>query len=253
MKADAWDVIGSLFWEVGRPSARPSEREVAEFLDGLPGSCDCAVVGASTKELVEALVDRGHEVTVLDFSRRMCEDLEAALSEDACRILQLDITKPVPEEMRGTQAAVLADRLLNRFDLEEAAAALGGMAALLRPGGEIRTTVKLGFYPMDLRMFELGRERGCLARFYDSRSNTLDFNAAGGVLEDAVLPHGDIPRDLLLQWYRGRGVEKRFADSEVKSLPDQLDGFGGQLHLTRADVVPDSPETTRYVWQTSDA
>jgi hypothetical protein len=246
MKAEAWDVIGSLFWELGRRSARPSEQEIDEFLTGLPPCSPCAVIGASTKELIEAMIDAGHEMTVLDFSQRMCADLGSVLGAGQCRIQQLDITQPVPERLRATQEAVLSDRLLNRFGPEEAVAALAGMAALMAPGGEIRATVKLGFYPMDLRMISLGRERGCLDRFYDPGQKTLDFGAADGVLESAVLPHGEIPRDLLLQWYRGRGVEKRFDDAEIRVLSEQFDG---PLRLVDAAVVPDSPETMRYRWR----
>jgi hypothetical protein len=106
--------------------------------------------------------------------------------------------------------------------------------------------VKLGFYPMDLRMIELGRERSCLHEFYDEEDRVLDFAAAGAVLEDAVLPHGDIPRDLLLEWYRGRGREKRFEDEEVRALPART---GVPLELKLAREVPDSPETSMYVWQ----
>jgi hypothetical protein len=246
MKAEAWDAIGSLFWELGRSSARPSEREIEEFLAGLPPRSACAVIGASTKELIEAMIAAGHEVTVLDFSRRMCEDLGGALGEGRCRIRQVDITRPVPEDLRATQAAVLSDRLLNRFGPEEAIDALAGMAALAAPGGEVRATARLGFYPMDLRMIELGRERGCLERFYDADRRTLDFAAADGVLESAVLPHGEIPRDLLLEWYRGRGLEKRFDDAEIRALAEVP---GGSLRLEEAAPVPDSAETTMYRWR----
>jgi hypothetical protein len=246
MKAEAWDAIGSLFWELGRSSARPSEREIDEFLADLPPGSPCAVIGASTKELIEAMIEAGHEVTVLDFSRRMCADLGSALGPGQCRIQKLDITRPVPEDLRATQAAVLSDRLLNRFGPAEAVDALAGMAALSAPGGEVRATVKLGFYPMDLRMISLGRERGCLERFYDPEERTLDFGAADGVLESAVLPHGEIPRDLLLRWYRGRGLEKRFDDAEIRALAE---GLGDSLRLEEAAAVPDSSETTMYRWR----
>lgn len=246
MKAAAWDVIGSLFWELGRPSARPSQGEIEEFLAELPAGGACTVVGASTKELVEAVVAAGLRATVLDFSQRMCSDLEAALAPGFCEIRQHDITHEPPKDLAGSQSAVLSDRLLNRFDGAEAATAIAGMAGLLAPGGELRTSVKLGFYPMDLRMIELGRERGCLHEFYDEESRVLDFSAAGAVIEDAVLPHGEIPRDLLLEWYRGRGREKRFKDEEVRMLPTLA---GVPLELRLAREVPDSPETSMYVWQ----
>lgn len=95
-KAAAWDLIGSLFWETGRTTAKPSDEEIGLFLAGITAGTRCTVVGASTKDLVEALIALGADVTVMDFSERMCEDLRAALPEGSCRILRHDITQRAP-------------------------------------------------------------------------------------------------------------------------------------------------------------
>jgi NAD(P)-dependent dehydrogenase (short-subunit alcohol dehydrogenase family) len=246
-KAGAWDLIGSLFWEVGRTSAKPSTAEIGLFLADVPAGARCSVVGASTKDLVEALVAHGAEVTVLDFSERMCHDLRAALPEGCCRVLQHDITRPAPDGLRGTQQFVLSDRLVNRFTAAEAEAGLAGMLDLLADGGQVRTSVKLGFYPMDQRMIDLGRERGCLERFYDAAQRTIDFSAAGDVLPDALLPHGGIAPELLLDWYRGRGREKRFDDADLVDLIGQARVTGRALRLLCASEFPEAPSTRLYV------
>jgi hypothetical protein len=246
-KAAAWDLIGSLFWEVGRTSAKPSTAEIELFLADIPAGARCSVVGASTKDLVETLVSHGAVVTVLDFSERMCHDLAAALPAGCCRVLQHDITRPAPEELRGTQQFVLSDRLVNRFTSAEAQAGLAGMLDLLADGGQVRTSVKLGLYPMDERMIDLGRRRGCLARFYDAAQRTIDFSAAGDVLADALLPHGRIAPELLLDWYRGRGREKRFDHADIVALVGQAGVPGRALRLRLTSDLPEAPSTRMYV------
>lgn len=158
-KAAAWDLIGSLFWESGRSSAKPSAEEIDLFLAGISDGARCTVIGASTKGLVEAVIERGAKVTVLDFSKRMCTDLRSALPEGSCRVWQHDITRPAPDELRHTQDFLLNDRLVNRFSQTEARKGLEGMLDLLADGGQLRASIKLGLYPMDERMVAAGRER----------------------------------------------------------------------------------------------
>jgi NAD(P)-dependent dehydrogenase (short-subunit alcohol dehydrogenase family) len=245
-KSAAWDLIGSLFWESGRTTAKPSDEEIGLFLDGVVAGARCTVVGASTKDLVEALIARGAQVTVLDFSERMCADLRAALPAGSCQVLQHDITSPAPEPLRATQDFVLNDRLVNRFGTEEARAGLEGMLDLLADGGQVRASIKLGLYPMDERMIAAGRERGTLAEFYDAQAKVIDFAAAGDVLTDALLPHGDIDPELLLQWYRGRGREKRFDHEDVVALLAEAAVGGRGLRLVSATEFGQAPATRMY-------
>lgn len=245
-KAAAWDLIGSLFWESGRTTAKPSDEEIGLFLDGITAGDRCTVVGASTKDLVEALLGLGAEVTVVDFSQRMCDDLRAALPEGSCRIQRHDITRRAPLELRGTQKFVLNDRLVNRFSEAEARKGLEGMLDLLADGGQVRASIKLGLYPMDERMIANGRERGTLDSFYDAEAKVIDFAAAGDVLTDSLLPHGDIDPDLLLQWYRGRGREQRFDHEDVTALLAAADVEGRGLELTRHTEFGQAPKTRMY-------
>lgn len=246
-KAAAWDHIGSLFWEAGRTSAKPSEAEIGLFLDGIPAGAHCAVVGASTKDLVEALISRGMRVTVLDFSERMVADLRAALPAGSCQVVRADITKPAAAALRGTVDFVLSDRLVNRFSGDEAVAGLAGMADLLAAGGQVRTSIKLGLYPMDERMIALGAERGSLAAFFDADAQIIDFGAAGDVLSDALVPHGEIDPARLLSWYRGRGKEQRFGHDDVLGLFARARAGSATLRVVSSAEFPQAPSTRMYV------
>jgi sirohydrochlorin ferrochelatase len=224
-KSHAWDHVGSQFWELGRPSARPDAATIARFLDGFDAGAAVLIVGASTRDLVVAAVRRGAEVTVVDFSRRMCDDLAAALRGLPVGILLADITDDCSHVGRHRFAGVLSDRLVNRFTVEELGRALRSMTRLARSGHEIRFTVKHGFYPMDLRLLELGRSDGTVNRFYDERSHTIDYPSAAHLLEQALVPHGDIPRAVLLPWYLGRGKETRYFPGDVERLVERLPGL----------------------------
>ncbi|MGW1766924.1 hypothetical protein ACWCQL_23000 [Streptomyces sp. NPDC002073] len=245
-KAAAWDLIGSLFWETGRTTAKPSDEEIGLFLAGITAGTRCTVVGASTKDLVEALIALGADVTVMDFSERMCEDLRAALPEGSCRILRHDITQRAPQELRGTQQFVLNDRLVNRFSEDEARRGLEGMLDLLADGGQLRASIKLGLYPMDERMIDNGRERGTLETFFDADAKVIDFAAAGEVLTDSLLPHGGIDSGLLLDWYRGRGREQRFDHEDVLALVATAAVEDRGLSLVSATEFGQAPKTRMY-------
>jgi hypothetical protein len=245
-KSAAWDLIGGSFWESGRTNAKPSTEEIELFVSAVPAGATVTVVGASTKDLVATLIDLGAQVTVLDFSARMCADLADTLPEGSCEILRHDITLPSPAHLRGTQQFVLNDRLVNRFGDVEAQRGAEGMRDLLTAGGVLRTSVKLGMYPMDERMIALGRERGCLERFYDAERRVIDFAEAGDVLPAALLPHGEIDPDLLLKWYRGRGQEKRFEHEDVVAILDNVDLGGRRLRLLSATPFGHAPSTRLY-------
>ncbi|WP_405532671.1 hypothetical protein OG592_35270 [Streptomyces avidinii] len=245
-KSAAWDLIGSLFWKSGRSTAKPSDEEIALFTAGIPSGARCAVVGASTKDLVEALIAHGTKAVVFDFSERMCIELRAALPRDSCEIVHHDITRPVPARLRGGQDFVLNDRLVNRFSDDEARQGVEGMLSLLADDGQLRASVKLGFYPMDDRMIAAGRESGTLESFYDAERKVIDFAAAGDVLAHSLLPHGEIDPDLLLQWYRGRGKEQRFDHEDIVALLETVSvGDRGMRLLSTTDFAQ-APATRMY-------
>src|SRR5437016_710051 len=78
------------------------------------------------------------------------------------------------------------------------------------------SAAELGFYPMDLLLIEEGRRRGTLSRFYDEETCTFDYASAREELEACLVPHGSIERNVLLDWYEGRGKESRFQDEGIQ-------------------------------------
>lgn len=243
-KAHAWNEVGGLFWTQGRVSARPSQAELDAFCAGIDSTHRVCVIGASTKELAESLLQRGATVTVLDFSERMCRDLENAVSGADVRVA--DITADLPADLVGRQDFVLSDRLVNRFDGAEAQLGVNGMASLVGARGEVRTSVKLGLYAMDETMLEHAREQGTADLFWDQETRTIDFSQAGESLEAGVLPHGSIDLAVLKSWYVGRGREKRFEDEEVFELLS----IAGLADISVSEF-PDAPGTNLYAARAS--
>lgn len=242
-KAAAWDVIGASYWNAGYRGG-PTRRDIDTYLEGVEPGMHLAVVGASTVHLVAAAIDRGAHVTVLDFSPGMRAALAGELAGRRCRIVDQDITADVPEPLGRRFWLVLADRLLNRFVERELRAALRQLLRLLDDGGEVRTSVRLGLYQRDLPLIEAGQRRGVLGRFFDPSTWIIDYGAAGDLLDDALPPHGTIPRDVLLSFYRLRGPEQRLRPGDLERYLAETsdDGRGLRVRAVRpfADAVDDS-------------
>lgn len=215
-KVSAWDQVGGQFWTKGRESAKPSARELNIFSEGVRPDDTCVIVGASTKGLVEKLLEITPNVLVLDFSPRMCSDLAAAVPD--AEVIVQDITASPTNALLGSADWVISERLINRMDWDETARAVESMRLILRPGGTMRTSVWIGLYPMDEAMIKIGRKSGTLDKFWDEENTVIDFSAAKDELSEALISHGSIDRGTLLRWYEGRGKEKRFTESEVMGL-----------------------------------
>jgi hypothetical protein len=248
-KAAAWDLLGGQFWTSGRVTARPTIAEINIFLEGIAPKSRIAVIGASTKYLVDGALARGLDVTVLDFSIRMCEDLGAAIGRRG-NIRVQDITADIlPEDLIGQYDVVLSDRLFNRFTREESVKAFSRMLELLRAGGNVRASARLGLYPMDERMIMEGERRGTLSLFYDEATRTIDFPAAGTILEACLMPHGEIDRETLLGWYRRRGRESRYENADILEFARAARTTDFSLDLVRFGPFPDANETMYYVFE----
>lgn len=232
-KAHAWDLVGGMFWRLGRVTARPSAQAVDQFLFGAGAACRVCVVGASTKNVVEAALARQASVTVIDFSGVMCRDLRHELPSPALTCHCADILGPPAAPLVGAFDVVVADRLINRMVHAECAVLFAHVCDLLRPGGVARLSAKLGFYEMDRRLLDEGRRRGTIDRFFDQRTRTIDFSQAESELSSIRVEHGRIPSDVLLPWYVGRGRESRF------ELQD-LHGAIGTARARRPDLALES-------------
>lgn len=245
-KALAWDALGGMFWKQGRKSARPSAAEIEIFLAEIASGERCGILGASTKELIEAAMARSLDVVVFDFSSMMLEELKAAIGHNSCTYVYLDVLEPIPDALRSSVRFVLADRLINRFTRDEVPVFLRNVLTLMTRNGQLRMTVKLGFYPMDYLLIEEGRRKGTLMRFYDEGTSTFDYASARHELEACVVPHGSIERNVLLDWYVGRGKESRFTHEGVQQMIFNANEGSRRFNLTDAGSCPDAPETFMY-------
>jgi SAM-dependent methyltransferase len=229
-KSVAWDKIGKLFWQLGRKTAKPSPTEIGLFLDSAPGNRVC-IVGASTRDLAEAALDRGFDLVVLDFSPVMCRDLRQEFAGQKLRVEQGDIQAPPAHLLEEGFDLVVSDRLVNRFDLLSAPACIRGHLDLLRPGGEARLSVKLGLYDMDALIIDEAERQGLSDQIFDAEKQTIDYSQARSVLQNVPVSHGDIPREALIEWYVGRGREARFERL-------QLEQIAGTVCKDKADPMP---------------
>ena len=217
-KADAWDLVGGLFWKIGRKNAKPNDSMIASFLSGVSKKDRIMVIGASTKFLVEAALLKSEHITVIDFSSKMCEDLREEIHDEHCSILVQDILSPPNTENLTQQNVIIAERLVNRFSSAETQQFFNNIRHFLAADGLVRLTIKLGLYEIDKSLIAEGERKGTLLNFYDQNAKVIDFSQAKEELKTSVVAHGDIPRDLLIRWYEGRGKEARFDDADILQL-----------------------------------
>lgn len=213
-KARAWDAIGLKYYFLGRRTGKPSRGTIRWFTAGLGPDARCLVAGGTSVGVIRAAVRSGCEVVVTDFSARVCAELRREL-EPAVTIVERDVLAPAPEWV-GAFTHLVCDALINRFDDGEAARFERQAAGVLRPGGVLRATVKLGHYPMDLRLMALAPDGE--TAFWDERTRTIDYGLIGDLLERGYARHGGIARDDLLAWYRHRGREKRYEVEDLRTL-----------------------------------
>ncbi len=247
-KSKAWDLLGGLFWKLGRTTAKPSPREIEIFLS--PGDHKkICVIGASTKELIDEALRRLMRVTIVDFSAIMCRDLQDELQSPLLECRTADILEPLAADLAGQFDLVIAERLVNRFVHADCPRFFANAGRLLREGGLARISVKTGFYEMDLRLIEEGRRRGTLNHFFDPTDKTLDFARALDELRSIHVEHGSIPRAVLMRWYAGRGRESRFEVADLTNAVDRAAELFPDMVLQSIQDLPDAGSTVMLTLQ----
>jgi len=213
-KARAWDALGLKYYFLGRRSGKPTRATIRWFTADLVPSSRCLVVGGTSLAVIRAAIRTGCRLEVVDFSARVCDEVRARVP-DTVTIVNHDILQPLATD--GSFTHVVCDALINRFDDDEAGRFGRQVARLLRPDGVLRATVKLGHYPMDLRLMEIAAGRAGVA-FWDEDTRTIDYGMLGDLLELGYARHGGIRREDLIGWYRNRGREKRYQESDLRQL-----------------------------------
>ena len=238
-KAEAWDVMRRQYW-AGGYNGGPGALDVKAFLEGVDATSSICILGASTIGLIKAALARSCLVTVVDFSEKTMGDMLKELRSDTLTGQIADLTKPdsVPQ---NTFDVVAGDRIFNRFDAREAEKAAQSMLRLLKPGGLLRTKIRLGIYGRDIPLMQAGFEDGTLLEFYNPATSEIDYSKAVHLLSNTLSAHGNIPSTVLQEFYVLRGREKRFNLAEVIDLHEAPRQNGARLVHTRA-VYPD-PDT----------
>ena len=243
----AWDKMGSLFWKLGEEKIKPSPAMLAEYLkDTTPTSRIC-IIGASTFSLIQQAIDHGLDVTVIDFSEKMCADLEESLAPKKCRILLLDVLGKLPDELKGMFSHVLSDRLINRFSMTETKKLLKNASLLLQPAGELRTTIRMGLYDLDKKMIAYQEQHPQQQKIYDKKNNTINFDYAKEALTEIGPENGRIPKNILLEWYLNRGIETRYTEELIEAIFLTSEGAShGHFEILHKSPTPDQTPSLYY-------
>lgn len=223
-RRDAWNLVGGRFWKQGRESARPNNHDMHSFVSGLEKSANVAIIGASTKYLIEYAINLQHNVTVLDFSDIMLKDLKDEIGKK-CEYILYDILQDIPIELFAKFDCVISDRLINRFTKDESIRVICNSLQLLKDTGIVKHAIKLGLYEMDEKLIQYGKEHNILESFYDNATKTFDYTKTKEFLSDCIVAHGNIPKDILFQWYMGRGRESRFDLDDIKKVINDAGGI----------------------------
>jgi len=217
-KAAAWDSVGGLFWKEGRQNAKPSDKMINKFLEGILAGQSCLIIGASTKSLIEEALSRNIKITVIDFSKKMCEDLAQEIGVKNVNILVHDALTHPPSLLKNNQQFIISDRLVNRFSQSETSIFFNNIKHYLCEHAELRTTIKMGLYEIDNALIEEGKSRGTVKNFYNEKEGWIDFSLAADELTTSVTPHGTISRDILINWYQKRAREARFNPLDIQQI-----------------------------------
>jgi len=212
-KQQAWDIVGLRWWQLGRKSAKPSLQTIRWYVQGVGPTDHCLIIGGTSVGLIRAVRRATAQVTVADFSPRICAELPMLIPSDIV-IVHCDILD-APADWSARFTLVCADTLINRFDEEEFCRFRKQVWRILKPAGQLRTVVKVGLYAMDRKLLALAAMHHNIAAFWDNATQTIDYTKVGELLEGGLIRHGGISRRELVGWYRLRGREKRYHEEEL--------------------------------------
>jgi hypothetical protein len=239
-KLASWDHFGPQYWELAAMTSHPSPHEVSQFLAGVTENAQVLIIGATTRVLVAEAIARGSCVFVMDFAPRLIEKLRSALPSGRLAFVRHDISDSVPARLRGRFDLVASDRLINRFHYSEMSRVCANMGALARSGGRVRMTARLGLYPLDEALIQEGRKRGTLQDFWDEQTLTIDWSRVGEELDVCATSHGHIPREVVIEWSRQRGVESRVSDADMRRIISEAGAPFVLESVVDMDVAPNT-------------
>lgn len=250
-KSKAWDEMGDMFWRLGDSKIKPASDTIDEYLIGIKPNSPCCIVGASTFSLIKSAISRDLDVTVIDFSERMCSDLEDYLGSQKCKVVLQDILTDLPEPLCSKFSYVMSDRLINRLNVFESRSFIKNVSQLLSIDGELRTTIRMGLYDLDQQLIAFQKKHNITPVIYDEINNTINFNHAEKALIDIVPKNGDIPQEVLMRWYLNRGLEARYTEKLIDQLFQHAETEKHQFDIHRKIPTQDGTPSIFYkiIWQ----
>ncbi|MDE5415403.1 hypothetical protein [Alkalihalobacterium chitinilyticum] len=216
MKQVAWDSVGLNFWKLGRDTAKPSSDTLDWYTENVTETNSVLIIGGTTVDLINAMEVVGAKVSVVDFSSRICNELRDYVSAQT-KIINQDVVNDF-KNWGETYDLICSDTLINRFDQDEANRFQENLYNILKDNGKMKSTVKIGMYPMDHELIQFAKNNEISIDFWDEDSNTMDYSKAKPILENALIPHGNINKEDLIAWYGNRCKEKRFYENDLRLL-----------------------------------
>lgn len=176
----------------------------------------------------------------------MCNELLSHLKDKKINIILLDILKTIPSTLINKFSYVLTDRLINRFTTNEAEIFFKNASQLLEPSGQLRTVIKLGLYELDLKLIEYQETHPNEELFFDHLNNTIDYSKARNALIQIQLNNGDIPPQILLEWYILRGKETRYMEVSLEQLLKTRFNKKNEFTLLSKKILDDNTASILY-------
>lgn len=250
-KSDGWNIIGRSFWDIGHVYIRENENALNLFMNNIDTEqCSC-IIGASGVDLIKAAMKYQIKFAVVDFSKQMCEDLAKELYPEQCTMYLHDMIYDPPQRFLNQFYYILTDQVINCFARESVPLFFKNISQMLKPYGELRTIIKIGFYDIDQHIINYGKKIGTVDNFYDMTRKTINYSKAEQELNAIVVPHQDVPKDVLVKWYMNRGEESRFELEDIN-----MDLINQSITTGKFEIVEVKPISRltrsmyfRFQWQ----
>lgn len=251
-KADGWNAVGGDYWRLGKENSKPSQFEIERFLDGVTKSTKVAIVGASTIDVIRVAAARAQSVHVFDFSTAMLRDAKVELggADGEIQFSHWDVTLPPDDQFLADFDLLISDRLLNRFSDYELDLSLMHLLSIVSSFGEMRMSIRLGLYERDIALIHKAESQGKASQFYDSKKRSIDFSVAVQLFPDELLGNGAIDKETMIEWYRARGIEKRWERDEFKEYFRA--SFGSVAHIVGLEEFDRAPNTFLFIFSKSE-
>jgi len=216
---------------------------ITSYLKDIGPGDKCCIIGASTIELILEALNKGVNVTIIDFSRIMIDAAREFLGNNSnCEFICRDILSPISLGELDFFQYVISDRLINRFTRDETSIFFDNITNLFDSSGEVRTVVKMGRYELDKKIISYQKINKDSCVIYNEKIEQIDFSRAEKALYEIPFANGSIPKEILVKWYVKRGQESRYQESILKEIIET----SKQRYIKSVEKVNDNTDSLYY-------